>query len=216
MIVGMWMTRDVATVAPGETIAHAAELMSRRRVRRLPVVDRQGGGPRLLGIVTSHDLFRAYPEHINPFSPLAENAQLEDAVVGDVMHRDPVTTTPGAPIEQAARAMCDHKIGGVPVVDKGQLVGIITESDIFRAFVGVLESPSGSVRITLSMAANEDVFALIHKLAAPLQVRVVSLMSTHHHETPVCVVRLSGSDLDRFLDDLWKSGHNVINVLRIP
>lgn len=216
MIVGMWMTRDPVSIAPGDTIAHAADVMSRHHVRRLPVVDRRDGVAHLLGIVTSHDLFRAYPVHVNPFSPLAENTHIGDAVIADVMKGNPVTTTADAPIEQAAAAMRDHKVGGIPVVDKGLLVGIITESDIFRAFVALLESPSGSVRVTLSMAADEDVFGLIHKLAAPRHSQVVSLISSQHHGAPICVVRLAGGDLDGFLDDLWKSGHQVVNVLRIP
>ena len=216
MIVGMWMTRDVVTIAPGDSITHAADLMSHRHVRRLPVVERRADGAHLIGIVTSHDLFQAYPVHVNPFSPLAADVQLGDEVVADVMKAGPITTTPEAPIEVAARAMRDHKVGGIPVVEKTLLAGMLTESDIFRAFVDMLESPSGSARVTLSMASGEDVFALIHKLATPLQVRVLSLMSAQHHDTPVCVVRLIGGDLDRFLDDLWKSGHHVVNVLRIP
>jgi hypothetical protein len=101
------------------------------------------------------------------------------------------------------------------VVDKDLLVGIITESDIFRAFVSMLESPRGSVRITFNMAKGEDIFGLIHRLASPRQVRVISLVSSRHHDTPVCVVRLAGGELDAFLDDIWKSGHHVLNVLRI-
>jgi acetoin utilization protein AcuB len=216
MIVGMWMTRDVVSVLPGATIAAAADLMRGRHVRRLPVVERRSNGEHLVGIVTSRDQFRAYPVHVNPFSPLAASAELENVVVADVMKRDPLTTAPDAPIEHPARAMCDHKIGGVPVVDKGLLAGIITKSDIFRAFVAMLDSLGGSVRVTLSMARSEDVFGLVHRLSMPRQVRVVSLISTEHHGTPVCVVRLAGGDLDRFLDDLWKSGHHVINVLRNP
>jgi acetoin utilization protein AcuB len=112
--------------------------------------------------------------------------------------------------------MCDHKIGGIPVVEKGVLVGIITESDIFRAFVSMMESPSGSVRITFSVAQAEDIFSVIYRLATPRKVRVISMNSAQHHDTPVCVVRLTGGDLDAFVDDVWKSGHHVKNVLRIP
>jgi acetoin utilization protein AcuB len=132
------------------------------------------------------------------------------------MNRHPVTTRPDAPIEEPARAMCDHKIGGLPVVEKDVLVGIITKSDIFRAFVSMLESPRGSVRITFNTAQNEDIFGLLNKLAPPRKVKVISLFSSRHHNTPVCVVRLAGGELDAFLNDIWKSGHQVLNVLRIP
>lgn len=216
MIVGMWMTRNVASIDPGESITAAAILMASRRIRRLPVVERRSDGPHLVGIVTSKDLYRAYPRDVNPFGLTAADTYQSDIKVLQVMKSQPLTTTPDAPIEEPARAMRDRKIGGIPVVEKGVLVGMITESDIFRAFLEMLESPHGSVRITFNMAMGEDIFSLISRLAGPRNVKVMSLISTHHDDTPVCVVRLAGGKLDEFLDDLWESGHLVLNVLRIP
>jgi acetoin utilization protein AcuB len=139
-----------------------------------------------------------------------------DVSVSDVMKPQPITTTPGAPIEEVARTMRDHKIGGIPVVEKGVLVGMITESDVFRAFVAMLEAPSGSARITFSVTEGEDIFSVIHRLSVLRKVRVISLNTAMHHETPVCVVRVAGGDLETFLDDVWRSGHHVMNVLRTP
>lgn len=215
MIVSMWMTKDVVSIEPQESITAAAALMAARHIRRLPVTERRPDGLHLLGIVTSRDLFRASPADHNPLGVLAPEAFQRDLAVADVMKRHPIITAPDAPIEEPARAMCDHKFGGIPVVDKGILVGIITESDIFRAFVSMLESPSGSVRITFSMAQGEDIFGLIHRLATPHKVRVTAFNTALHHSLPVCVVRLAGGQLDAFLDDVWRSGHHVINVLRI-
>jgi acetoin utilization protein AcuB len=214
MIVGMWMTRNVVSIEPGMSLLDAATIMTSRRFRRLPVAERRTDGPHLLGIVTSRDLFRAAPVDVNPFGVLAPEALPGDVTVADVMTRNPHTTTPEAPIEEPARTMCDRKFGGIPVVERGLLAGIITESDIFRAFVSMLESPPGSVRITFGIAQGEDIFALIHKLALPRKVRVISLNAAVHHDTPVCIVRLAGGDLDAFLDDVWTSGHHVINILR--
>ena len=216
MIVGMWMSRGVASIEPGESISSAASLMISRHIRRLPVVERRADGPHVVGIVTSRDLFRASPAHVNPFGVMALENLKSDISVSDVMKHQPITTTPEAPIEVAAQAMSEHKIGGVPVVDKGLLVGIITESDIFRAFVEMLKSPSGSARITFSVAQGEDIFNVMYRLSVPRKVRVISLNTTMHHETPACVVRVADGDLDAFLDDVWRSGHHVINVLRIP
>ncbi|MBL8850974.1 MAG: CBS domain-containing protein [Planctomycetaceae bacterium] len=215
MNVGMCMTRGVASIEPGESIGAAASLMIARHIRRLPVVERRADGPHVVGIVTSRDLFRASPVHVNPLGVMAlENLQ-SDISVSDVMKHHPITTTPDAPIEEAAQTMSDHKIGGIPVVEKGLLVGIITESDIFRAFVEMLKSPSGSARITFSVAQGEDIFDVMHRLSVPRKVRVISLNTSLHHETPVCVVRVAEGDLDAFLDDVWRSGHQVKNVLRI-
>ena len=215
MNVGMCMTRGVASIEPGESIGAAAGLMIARHIRRLPVVERRADGPHVVGIVTSRDLFRASPVHINPLGVMAlENLQ-SDITVSDVMRHQPITTTPDAPIEQAAQTMSDHKIGGIPVVEKGVLVGIVTESDVFRAFVELLKSPSGSARITFSVTPEEDIFAVVHRLSVPRKVRVISLNTAIHQETPLCVVRVVGADLDAFLDDVWSSGHHVMNVLRI-
>jgi acetoin utilization protein AcuB len=216
MIVGMWMSREVSSIGPAESITDAASLMIAKHIRRLPVVERRADGPHLVGIVTTRDLFRASPVHINPLGVMALENLRSDISVSDVMKHQPITTTPEAPVEEAAQAMSDHKIGGIPVVEKGVLVGIVTESDIFRAFVAMLVSPSGSARITFSVAAGEDIFSVIYRLSVPRKVRVISLNTSLHHETPVCVVRVAGGDLDAFLDDVWRSGHHVMNVLRIP
>jgi acetoin utilization protein AcuB len=216
MIVRMWMTRDVISIDAGESVTVAAALIGTHHIRRLPVTERRAGASHLIGIVTARDLFRAAPADVNPFGVMAPDRLRSEVLVSDVMKLHPFTTTPDAPLEVPARAMRDHKFGGVPVLDKGMLVGMITQSDIFRAFVAMLESPSGSVRITFSMAAGEDIFGLVATLAAPRKVQVISVNSVTHHDLPICVVRATGGQLDAFLDDVWKSGHHVINVLRTP
>ena len=105
---------------------HAAlRLLQERSVRRLPVTD---AGGRVLGIVTERDLLLAVGHYLT--------VPIE---IETIMTRPVVATTPDTPIAEAAMLMVNHKIGGLPVVDDEQrLVGIITESDIFRAFVGML------------------------------------------------------------------------------
>jgi acetoin utilization protein AcuB len=215
MIVDMWMKRNVVVIDPGESITTAATLMASKCVHRLPVIERCADGLHVIGIVTSNDVYRAYPGHVNPFGSSTFDTFHSDVKVSQVMKRHPFTTTPEAPIEEPAQTMCDHKIGGVPVIQKDVLVGIITESDIFRAFASILDSPGGSVRITFNVAKDEDIFGLLNRLAIPRNVKVLSLISSRHHDAPVCVVRLAGGELDAFLDDIWKSGHQVLNVLRM-
>lgn len=214
MIVGMWMTREPAWIEPEKPISGAAALMAAKGVRRLPVAIRRTDGPRLTGIITASDLFRAYPRHMNPFGVATPDLYPPDVLVSELMKRDPLTTNPPAPLEEPARAMCDHKVSGIPVVEKGVLVGIITESDIFRAFTTMLRSPPGSARITFPVVPDEDIFSMLSRTAAPRKVKVLSLITTVCHDSPVCVVRVCGEELDEFLDDLWKSGHQVLNVLR--
>jgi acetoin utilization protein AcuB len=224
MFVSMWMTREVLTLAPGARLGEIATRMARARIRRMPVVQKTAEGLKLLGIVTHSDVLHAFPADVNPFAITAADdvAAMElaagkiTATAAELMARDPHVTTPDAPIEAAARLMRDHKIGALPVLSQGMLVGLITESDIFRALVGVFEAPDRAVRITFSLAEGEDVLPLIADIARRRQMRVTSFMSLAAHEPPVCVVQLAGAAIDETLDEVWKSKHRVLNVVQLP
>lgn len=210
MIVSMWMTREVVTVAPNVSLHQAAQQMTARRVRRLPVVS--ADQTRLLGIVSASDLRRVSPA-INPFG-LTDDTEPLALSVADVMTRDPIITTPEAPIEEAARTMRDRKIGSLPVVRDEVLAGVITESDIFRAFVSIFDASSAGVRVTFDVPKDEDTMAVVSRFAHLHHVRVHSLIAARQHDRPVCVVRFSGRETDAVVEDLWDSGHHVLNVLR--
>jgi hypothetical protein len=94
------------------------------------------------------------------------------------------------------------------------LVGLITESDIFRAMVEVFEEPGRAVRITFSLGAGEDVLPLIADIARRRNMRVSSFMALPRHEPPVCVVQLAGEAVEETLEDVWKSKHRVMNVIQ--
>jgi len=121
MLVRERMSSPVVTVSRDATHRQALELMQHERLRRLPVVDRTG---RLVGIVAERDLLLAATRY--------PGAGIE---VGEVMTTKLVTATPAMDLAGAARLMLEHRVGGLPVVEDGSLVGIITESDIFRRFV---------------------------------------------------------------------------------
>lgn len=216
MIVGMWMTRNVVTAPPEMAIGAALALMVLRRIRRLPVVEGEATRPRLAGIVTESDIRRAYPADVNPCSVVAPDAPGLKTVLRDVMATAVATTTPDAPIEKAAAEMRDRRIAALPVLRERELVGLITESDIFRAFIAVLESPVRGARVTFDASGDEDVFSLVAECARRHGVRVLSLMSAQQHGKPVCVVRLAGASVDAMLDDLWASRHPMLNILHLP
>jgi len=212
MIVSMWMTKNPVTVGKRTTIAEAAALMARRKIRRLPVMD-DPVNPTLVGIVSATDILRTFPPDVNPLA-MEPNGAGHHVVVEDIMHRDPLTTAPDEPIEEVARLMGEHKVGSLPVLRDGRLVGMITESDIFRAFVSVFDTDGPGARITFDVSRGEDIFSYVARFAADRQVKVVSVISSSQNELPVCVVRITGRGVDEMLDDLWKSGHRVLNVLR--
>lgn len=216
MIVSMWMTRNLVTIGPNAPVPEAAALMARKRVRRLPVTEQHGHELRLLGMISASDILHAFPPDVNPFAVEAPDARQAPQTAGEIMNRQVETTTPATPIEEAAAMMRDQKIGALPVMHEGHLVGLITESDIFRAIVSLFSLPGKGARVTFDMSRDEDVFGFIGQLARKHGVRVVSLISAEQDNRPECVVRVAGDQVDKFLDDIWASGHLVLNVLRFP
>jgi acetoin utilization protein AcuB len=129
------MTPNPLTVTPRNAIRTAVNLMREGGFRRLPVVDRG----RLVGIVTDRDLRRAANSPFVVREQWYDNFILDHIEVGSCMTPNPLTTEPGASVAQAARLMRDHKIGGLPVLADGQLVGIVTETDLLDFLIALLE-----------------------------------------------------------------------------
>ena len=124
-----WMTREVITIAPNTSLAQAHKLMQEKRIRRLPVVD----DGRIVGIITLGDVRGAEPSTASSLSIWEMNELLAKLKIFEIMTQRPITISENASIGEAARIMLDKKFSGLPAVDEaGQLVGIITESDIFR------------------------------------------------------------------------------------
>jgi acetoin utilization protein AcuB len=126
-----WMTPDPVTIGPDTTLPEAARLMKECRIRRLPVVE----SGRLVGIVTLGDIREASPSTATSLTIYELNYLLSRLIVREIMTHDPIAITPDTSLEAAARLMLEHKIGGLPVTDCNKVVGIITESDIFRLLV---------------------------------------------------------------------------------
>lgn len=133
LLVKDWMTTDVICVPPDMVLPDAAALMRKKRIRRLPVVDEHGV---LIGIISQSDILAAKPSQATSLDIWEINYLLSRLKIRKVMTRDPLTVFPESTIKEAAQIMHDHKIGGLPVVDEQRhVVGIITESDIFRILI---------------------------------------------------------------------------------
>jgi CBS domain-containing protein len=212
----MWMQQDVVVVGPREPATAAAALMARKQIRRLPVIEKRPEGPSLVGMLSATDILHAFPPDINPFAVIAPEAGKNPMTVGEIMSRYLVTTTPETPIEEAAALLRDRKIGALPVLHDQRLVGLVTESDIFRAFVSFFASSKAGIRVTFDISTGEDMFGFIAATARKHKVSVVSLISSQQDNRPVCVVRLTGGAIDDLMDDLWGSNHTILNVIRFP
>lgn len=128
-----WMTTEVITAEQNMTLPDAHELMKTHKIRRLPIVDKKRT---LIGIVTQGDVRGARPSQATSLSIWEMNYLLGKLQLKDFMSAQPLTVNPETSVGEAARLMLDQKISGIPVVDEsGKLVGIITESDLFRVMV---------------------------------------------------------------------------------
>jgi acetoin utilization protein AcuB len=129
------MTRSPITAPPEMPIQEALKLMRERGIRRLPVVDKKG---KLIGIVSDRDLLHASPSDATSLSVWELNYLLSKVTLKDVMTKNVITVTPETPVQEAARIMAEKKIGGLPVVQAGKVIGIITETDLFRVLLELL------------------------------------------------------------------------------
>ncbi|HEY6000017.1 MAG TPA: CBS and ACT domain-containing protein [bacterium] len=148
MFVADWMTREVVTVGPDESIAHAMHLMRERGIKHLPVL-KDG---RLVGVISDRDIKAFMPSKATTLDVYEINYLLAKETVKDAMGRQLVTTTPDAPVEGAALVMLEGDIGCLPVVEGGKLVGIISDRDIFRALVDITGARHPGHRIFVTVA----------------------------------------------------------------
>jgi acetoin utilization protein AcuB len=147
MLVGERMSHPVISISPDMPIVDALNMMKRERIRRTPVV-KDG---RLIGIVSDKDLLNASPSPATSLSVWELNYLLSKIAVQDVMTKEVRTVTEDTPIEQAARIMSDNKIGGLPVMRGERVVGIITETDLFKIFLEIMGAREMGVRVTALM-----------------------------------------------------------------
>jgi acetoin utilization protein AcuB len=146
MLVKERMTRLPIVATPDLPVPEALHLMRQEHIRRMPVVDKSG---RLVGIVSDRDLLLASPSPATSLSAWEITYLLGKITVHDVMTKKVITVTEDTPLEDAARIMADSKIGGLPVVRDGALVGIITETDLFKLFLELLGARERGVRVTM-------------------------------------------------------------------
>ena len=135
-LVRSWMTPDPVCARPEMPLPEAHKLMKDHQIRRLPVVDQEG---HLVGIVTRGDIRGAEPSQATSLSIYELNYLLSRLTLERIMTKDPITVIPDTTLGDAARLMLEHKIAGLPVVEGQRVVGIITESDIFRMVVATWE-----------------------------------------------------------------------------
>jgi len=149
MLVGERMTRPVITVRPEMPIQDALKMMRTEHIRRAPVVDERG---RLVGVVSERDLLHASPSEATSLSIWEVHYLLSKITVERVMAKKVVTVAEDTPSEEAARIMADNKIGGLPVLRGTEVVGMVTETDLFKVFLELLGAREAGVRLSALVA----------------------------------------------------------------
>lgn len=162
MFVKRRMSQPVITVPPEMPIGDALQLMQREHIRRLPVVD----NGRLVGIVSDKDLLHASPSDATSLSVWELHYLVSKIRVQDVMTTNVVTVHEDTPIEEAAHLMVDNKIGGLPVVNNGNVVGLITETDLFKMLLELMGAREAGVRVTAVIGDERGRLAAVTKAVA--------------------------------------------------
>jgi acetoin utilization protein AcuB len=147
MNVGRRMSHPVITIPPSFPITKAHELMARENINQCPVVK----NGKLVGLVTEKDILKAYPSSATTLAVWEITSLVEKIKVEDVMIKQFQTVEEDTPIEVAARVMVDHKISALPVLRGKELVGIITETDLFKIMLEMLGARRSGVRFSVLM-----------------------------------------------------------------
>lgn len=183
--------------------------MQERKFRRLPVVDAKG---KLVGIVAERDLLYASPSPATSLSVWEMNYMLSKIKIERLMSREIVTTTPDTVLEAAAHLMVVHRIGGLPVVEEGQVVGIITETDIFKALVAMFGGGESGLRLTLAVPKGKGVLAKISQAVFELGGEIVSIGSFPIESEPLedgLVMKVRDVSKEQLINTLEALGDHV-------
>jgi acetoin utilization protein AcuB len=212
MLVRDVMQTKVITASPETTLPDALKLVTQRRVRHLPVVD-DGGD--LIGILSDRDLKRAMASPATSLEAHELLFLLDRLRVEEIMTRTVVTIGPTSPVEEAARLMLQDKIGALPVLDEGKLVGIVTETDVLGLFVEALGAgePSSRLEILLSadLAALGDIVVTIETAGAAISSLVVL---KNRKGGPEAIVRVATPDPADAVEALEARGYAVRETWR--
>lgn len=211
MFVAKRMTPNPTTIESTTTIADASELMRKRKFRRLPVVD----NGRLVGIITDRDLRTVTPSPATTLSIFELNYLLAKMQVKDIMHKNVVTINVDATIEEAALVMSNHHIAGLVVMDGDAVVGIITETDIFKSFVEIMGLKEGKTRFTFKVSNQVGVLHDITRVFKELGINISSLATYPVEGGAEMIIRFNAQNTDELAKRLTEIGYPPQHTVQI-
>ena len=215
MIVLYWMTPDPITVTEEVTLLEVWRILRDHGIRRLPVVV---GDDQLVGMVGRSDLYRYVTRDAARGPEEGIRAALEGVTVQDAMSTELVTCEVNDPLEEVSEKMRVAKLGAFPVLSRGHLVGIISETDLLGALGELAGLGSGSDRITIRVAEdpeNDDLFNIVD-LCRRYSLELIAVL-THPilaDSAIMTTLRVRGERVDDFVQELWKSGLHVVSRVK--
>ena len=214
MFVEKWLTPDPVTISPYHTVSAVAIEMSRRKLRHFPVCEPTRSGRRMVGVVAKFDIARGFPNDLNPFSVEVTEESVPKPV-STLMTKKIITVAPDCPIEEAARLLRSHRIGCLPVLKENQLIGILTQSDLFEAFISLTAAKSGGTRIFIESDFDDSPVPAVLDFCRANRVEILSLMSFHENRLrrrDMSIFRFHGRLPKGFIPAMAAAGYRVVSV----
>jgi acetoin utilization protein AcuB len=211
MLVGERMSHPVITIYPEMPMSDALNLMKKEHIRRLPVVDKKGS---LVGMVSENDLLHASPSDATSLSIWELTYLISKVQIKSIMAKDVITVAEDTPLEEAARIMADNKIGGVPVVRDSKVVGIITETDLFKIFLELLGAREQGVRVAALMPNTPGELGRLAKSIFDHGGNIIALGTFlgETSENREITIKVSDTDTDTLKDALEPYVEKIIDI----
>ena len=199
------MRRSLVSVAQSDTLDHALTTLKRFNIRHLPVVK----GDRVVGIVSDRDVKKAAP---SPFDyPTAEEFRAFTSAVAikEIMTKEVVTVAPLTPIEEAASLMSQKRIGALPVVQEGRLVGMLTETDVLGVITEMMGATQTASRVEIEIPASPGTLTEVIGIVEGQQVEIASLVTLPYREGArrLVILRLQTINPDPVVRELEARGY---------
>ncbi|MCR4434300.1 MAG: CBS domain-containing protein [Clostridiales bacterium] len=200
------MTANPFIVTPEATVAETLELMRSKKIRRVPVVK----NGKLAGIISERQLLEVSPSPATSLSIFEINYLLSKTKIDSIMTKDVITVSPDSLLEEAALKMREHNVGGLPVVENGKVIGIITETDIFDSFVEILGfKDTNSSRIAIEIEDDRPgVLAQVAGIIAGYGVNITHLVIFRNE----LIVRVNTQNTHDIIKGLEGNGFRIISV----
>ncbi len=206
MTIENFMTKDVLTIPKETPIYDALNLMEKNQLHRLPVVE----GKKLIGLLTMSGVKSALPSTATSLSVYEVNYLLNQTTVKEIMVKDVITIDPDAQLEDGIFKMRQHEIGVLPVVKDELLVGLITNNDIFDAFLNITAYDKPGVKVTIKIEKDAPgVLAKLTKILAEYHYFIVTLVVLRKEE-PIVELKITNGEEKELLTLLEENNFNVI------